>query len=215
MLDSLKGKIVEIAIKAEHYGLCKEKTGNFSIRDKDTGYILITPSGVGREELKVEHICVLDLDGNVIEVEKGIKPSSEVLMHIEIYKTRENINAISHTHSLYATAFSVAKKPIISIVYESVNYGGYVDIAPYERPGTLKLAKSVSKLLIDTDACLLERHGLTTVGNDLDEALLKSRYVEEVAEIYYRSLVLNQFKELEVVDVDEFKSWKYPEEIKF
>ncbi|MGO1034499.1 class II aldolase/adducin family protein, partial [Clostridioides difficile] len=60
-----------------------------------------------------------------------------------------------------------------------------------------------------------ERHGLTTVGNDLDEALLKSRYVEEVAEIYYRSLVLNQFKELEVVDVDEFKSWKYPEEIKF
>ena len=47
MLDSLKGKVVEIAIKAEHYGLCKEKTGNFSFRDKDTGYILITPSGVG------------------------------------------------------------------------------------------------------------------------------------------------------------------------
>lgn len=67
MLDSLKGKVVEIAIKAEHYGLCKEKTGNFSIRDKDTGYILITPSGIGREELNVEHICVLDLNGNVIE----------------------------------------------------------------------------------------------------------------------------------------------------
>lgn len=109
----------------------------------------------------------------------------------------------------------MAKKPIIPIVYESVNYGGYVDIAPYERPGTLKLAKIVSKLLLDTDACLLERHGLTTVGNDLAEALLKSRYVEDVAEIYYKSLVLNQFKELEVVDVDEFKSWKYPEEIKF
>ncbi|CZR97787.1 MULTISPECIES: class II aldolase/adducin family protein [unclassified Clostridioides] len=215
MLESLKAKIVEIAIKAEHYGLCKEKAGNFSIRDKETGYVLITPSGIGRGELKTEYICVLDLDGNVIEVKKGIKPSSEILMHIEIYKTRENVNAISHTHSIYATSFSVAKKPIIPIVYESVNYGGYVDIAPYARPGTLKLAKNVSKLLLYTDACLLERHGLTTVGNDLEEALLKSRYVEEVAEIYYRSLVLNQFKEPEAVDVDEFKSWKYPEEIKF
>lgn len=215
MLESLKVKIVEIAIKAEHYGLCKEKAGNFSIRDRETGYVLITPSGIGREELKIEHICVLDLDGNVIEVKKGIKPSSEVLMHIEIYKVRENVNAISHTHSLYATSFSVAKKPIIPIVYESVNYGGYVDIAPYERPGTLKLAKNVSKLLLDTDACLLERHGLTTVGNDLEEAFLKSRYVEDVAEIYYRSLMLNQFKEPEVLDIDEFKSWEYPEEIKF
>nr|UWI48884.1 class II aldolase/adducin family protein [Clostridioides difficile] len=215
MLESLKVKIVEVAIKAENYGLCKEKAGNFSIRDKDTGYILITPSGIGREELKTEHICVLDLDGNVIEAENGIRPSSEVLMHIQIYKVRANVNAVSHTHSLYATAFSVANKPIIPIVYESVNYGGYVDIAPYERPGTLELAKNVSKLLLDTDACLLERHGLTTVSSDLEDALLKSRYVEEVAEIYYRSLVLNQFKEPKTVDIDEFKAWKYPEEIKF
>lgn len=191
MLDFLKGKVVEIVIKVEYYGLCKEKIGNFSIRDKDIGYIFIILLGVGREELKVEYICVLDLDGNVIEVEKGIKLSSEVLMYIEIYKIRENINVILYIYFLYVIVFLVVKKLIILIVYELVNYGGYVDIVLYERLGILKLVKSVLKLLIDIDVCLLERYGLIIVGNDLDEVLLKLRYVEEVVEIYYRFLVLN------------------------
>lgn len=213
MLDNLKKELLQIAVLAENYGLCKEKGGNFSIRDKETGYILITPSAVAREDLTEKHICVLDIDGNVIESLEGIRPSSESLMHLETYKVRDDIDSIVHTHSLYATIFAVSNKPIKPIVYEAINYGGYVYVAPYERPGTVELATGVAKLLEKNDACMLERHGLAVVGKGIKETLLKARYVEEVAEIYYKSLLLNRFEEPKTIEDEEFNSWLYPGEI--
>lgn len=215
MLEDIKKKLVSIAQKADDDGLCKHKSGNFSIKDKETGYIVITPSGVERKELSYEDMCVMDSKLNVIENNKNRKPSSELLMHVYAYNSRKDIQAVVHTHSRFATSFAVLKKEIPPIVYEAMYYGGTVYVAPYGRPGTRELAESIVEPLKKSDACLLESHGVMTVGEDIENTYLKAKYVEEIAEIYYRTLLLNDHKEPKALSAEELKKWKYPSYIKF
>jgi L-fuculose-phosphate aldolase len=214
MLENLKKEVVKIAKLADQSGLCRQGSGNFSIRDEETGYVAITPTGVAREELTYHDICIVDLDANVIEIETNVRPTSETLMHLQAYKTRKDVNAVAHTHSHFATSFAVLSKPILPVVYEAVSYGGYVPVAPYGRPGTRELAESVIEPLKESDACLLESHGVVTVDKELKKALLKAHYVEEVAEMYYRTLLLNGGKEPKVVPKEELRKWEYPSDIK-
>ena len=207
MLENLRIKLVKIAQDAEKYGLCKEKTWSFSIRYSTTGYILITPSQISRSELKPEGICIVDQNGKEVEIEKGRKPSREILLHLEIYKQKKDVKSVMYVHSLYATVFAVANKVIPPIVADSRHYGGYIYVAPYEKAQTLALAKSVIEPLSKNDVCLLERHGVVITSNNIDEVLTKARYVEDVAEIYYKVLILNQFKEPNRLDIEEIKSW--------
>ena len=208
MLENLRIKLIKIAQDAEKYGLCKEKTGSFSIRDSTTGYILITPSQVSRNELKPEGICIVDGNGNEVEIEKGRKPSREILLHLEIYKQKKDVKSVMYVHSLYATVFAVANKVIPPIVADSRHYGGYIYVAPYEKAQTLELAQSVIEPLSKNDVCLLERHGVIITSNNIDEILTKARYVEDVAEIYYKVLILNQLKEPSRLDIEEIKAWR-------
>lgn len=146
MLENLKREVIKAAQDGQRLDLCKHKSGNFSIRDKETGYVVVTPSGVNREELTVDDICVLTVDGELIEVKNGRRPSSETMMHLEVYKARRDIMAIVHTHSKMATSFAVLNKPIPAIIYEVATFGlkdAVVPVAPYARPGTVELAKSV------------------------------------------------------------------------
>ena len=104
MLEELKQQVVTYAKKADAAGLCKNKSGNVSVLDPESAYVLITPSGVSREVLTPDMVSVVDFDLNVIE---GGKPSSETLMHIECYKARPDIRAIVHSHPKMASAFAV------------------------------------------------------------------------------------------------------------
>jgi L-fuculose-phosphate aldolase len=217
MLEELKQQVVKYALSADRSGLCKHRAGNFSARDPQTGYVCITPTGVDREELSYHDICVIDLEANVIEAETGLRPTSESLMHLAAYKSRPDINAVAHTHSRYATSFAVLKKEIPAIVYEVAALGckkGYIPLAPYGRPGTPELAQSVVEPLQIADAALMESHGVIAVDKELKEALLKAHYVEELAEIYYRTLMLNGGKEPHTVPLEELQQWEYPKEIK-
>ncbi|MDM8312489.1 MULTISPECIES: class II aldolase/adducin family protein [Clostridium] len=218
MLEGLKIKLTEIAKRADADGLCKHKSGNFSIRDESTGYVLVTPSGVSRDKLTTNHICVVDIDMNLIEVNEDVRPTSELLMHVEAYKCRPDVKAIVHTHSKFATAFSVLNKEIPPIVYEIVNIvggEGIIKVAPYARPGTADLANSIKKPIKDADACLMANHGVLAVSKEsIDDAFLKASYVEEVAEIYYRTLLINGGKEPKTIAQSELGKWSYPEQIK-
>ncbi|WP_347472754.1 class II aldolase/adducin family protein [Clostridium botulinum] len=212
----MKKKLTDIAKKAEKEGLCKHKSGNFSIRDVESGYIVVTPSGVSREKLTYEDICIVDINANLIEVKTKVKPTSELLMHLEAYKCREDISAIVHTHSKMATAFSVLNKEIPPIVYEAVNVvgnDGTIKVAPYARPGTVELANSIKELIKKSDVCLMANHGVLAVGGNIDDALLKASYVEEISEIYYSALMINQGKEPKTISTEELEKWKYPDEI--
>jgi L-fuculose-phosphate aldolase len=218
MLEILKKEVCDIAKRAQRDGLCKHKSGNFSARDKETGYVVITPTSVDRELLTPRDMVVMDLDANVIENLSGLRPTSESLMHLMIYKTREDVLAVAHTHSVFATSFAVLKKPIPAIVYEVAGMGltkGRVPVAPYGRPGTPALAESVVDAVKEADAFLLAMHGAVAVDKDIYEAFLKAAYVEELAELYHRTLTANGGKEPDSFPQEELKQWEYPKEIKF
>ena len=139
-------------------------------------------------------------------------------MHIEIYKARPDVFAISHTHSLYATSFAVLNKPIPAVVYESAILNlkdGVIPVAPYGRPGTPALSNSVIEPIKRADAILMEKHGAIGVDKDPYEAVLKSAYLEEMAQIYYHALVINGGKEPESFAPEELQRWAYPSQIKF
>lgn len=213
-MENLKKDLVEVAKSAQRLGLCKHKSGNFSIRDKNTGYVIVTPSSVDRELLKEDDLCILDLDGNIIYAKENRKPSSETMMHLEIYKTRDDVFAVAHTHSKFATSFAVLAKPIPAIIYEAASFGlkeGYIPIANYARPGTKELAKSVIEPVKISDMFLLEKHGVVAVGQDIKDAFLKVQYAEELSEIYYMTLVINKGIEPPVFSTQELNDWKYPE----
>jgi Ribulose-5-phosphate 4-epimerase and related epimerases and aldolases len=216
MLEKFKQQVVKYSQEADRSGLCKHRSGNFSLRDPKSGYVCITPTGVDREELSYHDIVVVDLAAKVIEAETGLRPTSETLMHLEVYKTRQDIHAVAHTHSRFATAFSILKKNIPAIVYEVANLGckeGYIPVADYGRPGTPELATFVALSLKISDVALMESHGVIAVDAELKEALLKAHYVEEMAEIYYRTLTLTGGKEPHAVPLAELQKWEYPKEI--
>jgi len=219
MLEVLKEQVCTIAKRAQQDGLCKHKSGNFSALDPETKYICITPAGVNREFLTPRDIVVIDFDANVIENLSGYKPTSETLMHIEIYKTRSDIRAVAHTHSLYATSFAVLNKPIPAIVYECASMGltkGRVPVAKYARPGTPALAQSIVEPCQESNCFLLEKHGAVAIDSkNLYEAYLNASYIEELARLYYISLTANNNVEPAHFPEEELQAWEYPKEIKF
>ncbi len=218
MLEELKERVMNVAKRAQREGMCKHKAGNFSMRDPETGYIVITPTSVDREFLKVDDMVVMDLDANVIENKTGLRPTSEALMHLKAYQTRDDVMAVSHTHSMYGTVFAVLNKPIPAVVYEimALNVSkGRIPVAPYGRPGTPDLANSIVDTVQEADVMLLQGHGTLAVDEtDIESAYLKSCYIEELAEIYHHALTAGG-KEPDVFGVDELQSWEYPKEIKF
>ena len=219
MLEALKKQVAAYALQAERMGLCKHRSGNFSIRDEETQLVCITPTSMDREDMSYHDIVVMRMDAEVVEAETGQRPTSESLMHLMVYQTRPDVRAIAHTHSKIATAFAVLNKPIPAVVYEIMALGckeGYIPVAPYGRPGTPALAESIVEPLKISDVALMEKHGVIAVDSkELKEALLKASYVEEMAEIYLTTLTILGGKEPQAVPKSELQKWEYPKEIKF
>lgn len=195
MLENLKINLIRIAKNSEKYNLCSEKAGSFSIRDESSGYVIITPSKIKIEDLNQDNVCVVDLSGNKIEVLDGIEPNSDLLMHLKIYKERKDIRALVHIHPVYASTFAVANKVIPPVTYDAANYGGYIYVANYENTQTNDQVKDLIERLSTSDACLLESNGVVVVSKNIEDIFTKAKYVEKVAEVYYKALTINQLKE--------------------
>ncbi len=217
MLEILKKRLINVAREAQRDGLCKNKSGNFSIRDKESGYILVSPSGVDREELEVDDICVVTIDGEIIYAKEGRKPTSETMMHLAIYRERSDVFSVVHTHSKMATSFAILKKPIPIIIYEIASLGlkeSEIPVSDFAMPGTKALGDSVKPVVHKADVFLMEKHGAVAMGQEIEDTLLKAQYLEEVAEIYYNVLTINQGREPEFIDIEAINAWRYPENFK-
>ncbi len=154
--------------------------GNISVKDEDVIYI--TPSGLPKDELQYSDIIVMDFKGNVLEGTG--KPSSEMLFHILIYKTREDVNAIIHAHPPLATGFAIAGKEIPAGIHEeSTVVLGEVPVLPYEVTSSKELAKNVSDALSKFNAALLSNHGAITVGDTLETAFRRMEELENLCEM--------------------------------
>ncbi|MDR2133153.1 MAG: class II aldolase/adducin family protein [Clostridiales Family XIII bacterium] len=210
MIEELKQRVVEVAREAERSGLCKHKSGNFSALDRAGGRVAISPSGMSRNDLTADDVPVLSLDGRILEAGARGKPSSEYRMHLKVYRMREDVLSVVHTHSHYAAAFAAAGKPIRPVLFEAAFYGGCeIAVAAYARPGTEDLAKSIRETLASADVCLLKNHGLLAVGGgDVGETLLKARCAEDVARAYFLALTLGGGREPDVIPAEEFRRYR-------
>lgn len=187
----MKKEVIRIAKKADQMELCRHKSGNFSLIDRKKNLVYITPSGISREDLTPEKIIVVDLDGNVVDGD--LHPSIETAMHITAYKIKPEAGGVAHTHSRYSTIFACMGKEIPPVSAEAVLYGGKpVKVAEFAPPGSRELAQTIVEPMKESDVCLLRYHGVIAVGENLEKALIKLIYVEEVAFLYYHMLALGQ-----------------------
>ncbi|MGI6704494.1 MAG: class II aldolase/adducin family protein [Clostridia bacterium] len=172
-------------------GLVAATWGNISCRVEGENCIAITPSGMEYDILTEEDIVVVDMQGKVVSGHR--RPSIEVPLHLHLYEKREDIGAIVHTHSTYATALACAHKHISPIVEELAQVaGGDVRVAKYALPGSQLLATNVVTALRDRYAVLLANHGMIGVAKNLKEALKVCEIVEKGAKITILCNVIGQ-----------------------
>ena len=152
--------------------------------------ILITPSGVSLRDLTIENIIVIDLNG--VKLEGDGAPSSELHMHLEIYRKRMDVKAIIHTHSPYATGFSFSNEKIPRLEGFGEIKEPYIQEVKYTTPGSNELVMSASNGLENTDSLVLKKHGVVAVGPDLDETLLLAEFIESCAKTGLITHILNR-----------------------
>jgi L-fuculose-phosphate aldolase len=166
-------------------GLVRGTSGNVSVRDRATGAIAITPTGLTYPGMAADDVAVLGPDGD--QLDGALKPTSELALHLAVYRDRPDVGAVVHTHSMFATTFAVLGEPVPPVHYLIVRAGESVPVAPYARYGTAELAESCVATLGAGFAVLLANHGVVAVGADLGAAMAVAEAVEYTAELAWRA----------------------------
>lgn len=180
-------------------------SGNISVRTPEG--ILISASGVCLNDMDENDIVLIDFDGNLIQGQK--KPSSEKFLHAQIYETRDDINAIIHSHCPYITAFACAGKTINEpLLPEFVFYFDKIPLAPYGLPSSLQLADDTAKCFLNSDVVLMQNHGVIAGSNSLQHAFYNLESLRAYAETYFASQVLGGHKVLNKKQVEEIRKLK-------
>ena len=201
MLEILKELVLEANLELPKKGLITYTWGNASGIDREKGLVVIKPSGVPYEELKLEHLVVVDLDGNIVE--GTLNPSSDTPTHLAIYKSFKEVGGVVHTHSTWATLWAQAGKsiPPLGTTHADYFYG--------EIPCTRKMLlaeinghyeRETGNVIVETfkninpmyvPGVLVSNHGPFTWGKDAGEAVHNSVVLEEVSMMAYHTCSLN------------------------
>ncbi|HHT19125.1 MAG: class II aldolase/adducin family protein [Methanobacterium sp.] len=193
MNQPLITKICETGRHIYNKGLVPGKSGNISARSNDT--VIITSSNVSLGHLKAEEISIVDINGKIIA--GGKKPSSELQLHLDVYRKRDDVKGIVHTHSPYVTGFAMANERIERLEGFGKTHPPFLKMVEYAPPGSAELANLVGSGLIDEDVVILKNHGLVATGENLLEATLLAEFVEETAKTQFISRVLGNMKDLQ------------------
>ncbi|OQW70208.1 MAG: class II aldolase [Proteobacteria bacterium ST_bin12] len=188
-MQNQREHLLKISQQLVQIGLNKGTSGNASVRFGD-GF-LVTPSGMPIEEMTADSMVNMQFDGSFEAHQelKGLKPSSEWRFHRDILVNRPEINAVIHTHSMFATTLACLHKEIPPFHYMIAVAGGdNIRCAPYALFGSQQLSDNALIALIDRKACLLANHGMIALGSDLDDALALTVEVENLCEQYWRIL---------------------------
>lgn len=191
LMEKERQLLIEYGKKMVNEHLTAGTGGNLSILDRSTGLMAISPSGIDYFETKLEDIVIMNLDGDVVE--GTCKPSSELNLHIALYKKKPEITAVVHTHSTYCIVLSTLDMPIKAVNYILADAGTpSVPVAPYRRFATQELADAVADSIGDSNACLMANHGLSTCGKNLQSAYSLARECEWIAEIQWRAMCIGK-----------------------
>lgn len=186
LLETHRKELIAYGQKLVEASLTKGTGGNLSICHREEGIMAITPSGIDYFEIKPEQIVLLDVETGKI-LEGDAVPSSESDMHRILYKYRDDLNAVIHTHTTYATTLACLNTALPAVHYLVALAGPDVRCAPYATYGTVELAKNAFEAMKDRKAVLLANHGLLAGGPDLATAYTITEEIEFCCELYYRA----------------------------
>lgn len=196
----LTNEMVSIGKRLYESQLIVATEGNFTFRiDKDR--VLATPSGLCKGDLSSDDLVLININGKHLSGKN--KVSSEVALHLEVYKQREDVKACIHAHPPNCIALMLSGKKLDKpILPESVILLGKIPIAPYARPSTSQVPESIRSYIRQTDCILLNRHGSLTVGNSLKEAFYKLELMEHTAKCYLKALYVGEVNELDRTEIN-------------
>ncbi len=197
----IRKQICDYGQKMYDKGFVAANDGNISAKISDE-IIIVTPTGVSKGGMTPDSLIKMSLDGKVLGG-RG-KPSSEVKMHIEVYRQDPAIMGVCHAHPPVSTAFAVARRPLDRpILSEAIYTLGVVPVAEYATPGTVEVPQSISPYVKGYNAVLLANHGLLTWGNNLEQAFFRMESAEHYANILYHLDKIGNPQELECDRVEE------------
>ena len=185
ILEEQRKSIVEYGRKLINAELTTGTGGNLSIYNRAEGLVAIKPSGVAYFEMTPSDVVVIDLGGHVLDGK--LKPSSETLFHLSLYKFRPDINAVVHTHQIYATTIACLNWELPAVHYLIGMSGNKVPLAAYATFGSPELSENILQAIGNYNACLLANHGLVTVGANLAAAFAAAEEIELVSRLYYQA----------------------------
>jgi L-ribulose-5-phosphate 4-epimerase len=202
MLEKLKEELVQLHLELPKHNLVVWTGGNVSARDGETGLIVIKASGIRYEEMRPEHMVVVDLDGKMVEGD--YKPSSDIYSHLYIYKHREDVGGVVHTHSVYATAFAAVNKPIpVVLTAIADEFGGPIPCGGFALIGDEAIGKVVVESIGKSPAVLLKNHGVFTVGKNAEAAVKAAVMTEDAAATVWMALQIGTPDVISQEDVDK------------
>lgn len=192
-------EIVTVCRRLYDRGLIAGQDGNVSVR-LDGEHILVTPAGLSKVDVTADSLVELTLDGSPVTL--GRSASSEVGMHLCIYRARPDVRAVVHAHPPVATAFGVAGRDFMDAVLPEVIFHlGSVPLVPFALPGTPALGEAMAPYLAEHDAFLLASHGATTVGPSLRLAHQRMESLEHAARILHAASMIGSPARLRDEDV--------------
>jgi L-fuculose-phosphate aldolase len=201
--QTLRDQIVEVGRRLYARGYTASNDGNISVRLDDTR-LLMTPKSVCKGFMSADMMCITDLDGTKLAGERD--PSSEMQMHLEVYRQRPDAKAVVHAHPPIATGFAVAGIPLDrAVLAEVITTLGSVPIAEYATPSTKELPEAVRQYVKAHDGMLLANHGALTLGADLFAAYYKMETIEHFAKISLVARLLGGERLLSRQEVDRLQ----------
>ena len=186
----IKKQILDVGRRIYQRGMVAANDGNISVKLNDNEF-LCTPTGVSKGFMTMDMICKVDAEGKVLQANGPYKPSSEIKMHMRVYKLRPDVKSVVHAHPMYATSYAIAGIPLTQpIMPEAVIALGCVPIAKYGTPSTNEIPDAVEPFLQHYDAVLLENHGALTYSDSLMAAYYKMESLEFYAKLMFLSTQL-------------------------
>src|SRR6266550_8561430 len=180
----IKEQMCDIGRRIWVKGFCAGNEGNHSYRIGENR-ILCTPTGISKGNLKPDDLCTVDLEGK--QVGRSRKRTSEILLHLAIYKARADVKAVIHSHPPHATAFAVAGVDLPTCIHpEAEVFLGAVKTAKYVTPGDMRLGESIQPFVKDSNTILLQSHGVVCYSTEMEQAY----YQLEIVDAYARILIL-------------------------
>jgi L-ribulose-5-phosphate 4-epimerase len=216
MYEKEKKEILKTALLLKEYRLIALSGGNVSLRTKK-GHVLVTPSGMIYDSMVPEDVLVIDLDENIIEGTRKVSVDTEAILYI--LKNMPEVNAVIHTHQVFASAVGLVEDKLPAAVTTLPNAClGPVNVAPYSSAASLEMGINTVKYIGKRRAVILKNHGVITIGETLKEALYSAVYLEDAAQTYIMAKAIGNpvILDEEQVDVavDKFKRGHYGQDQK-